>query len=96
MTLAQQLFQGLVRTVVPAIVALITAWMVQKGIDPGPYQDLITLVISSAVGGLYWLIVRILEEKLSPIFGALLGKVGKPNYETPTAPAAPTPGELVK
>lgn len=83
---AAQLFQGLVRTVIPALVALVTNWFVARGIDPGPFKDLIALAIAGAVGGAYWLVVRLLEEKVAPKFGWLLGKKGSPVY--PAVPGA--------
>lgn len=72
---------SIIRTVVPLIVALITGYLVRKGIDSSPYQDLMVNVISGVVGTSYYSVIRWLEINGKPRFGWLLGLAKAPVYD---------------
>lgn len=74
---------SIVRTVVPFIVgALITLATRYLGVDlpEGALTEVVTVVVS----GVYYAVVRLLEEHVSPVFGRVLlglGLKSKPNYD---------------
>ena len=80
--LAGQIGAGLVRTVVPLVVAFVlNLTVVQKlGIDEATVENAVTLVIAA----IYWLAVRVIEVYVAPRAGWLLGSKSTPVYGTPS------------
>jgi hypothetical protein len=75
MTLAN-LAKSFARTAIPYVVGVVIALALRAGLDLNGYAPEITV----AVGSLYYALVRLAEEHLSPQFGWLLGVAGKPDY----------------
>jgi hypothetical protein len=86
-----QLLPSIIRTVVPMLVALVTSWLVKLGIDPGPYQDLLSQLAGGLVATLYYVAVRFFETHIKPKFGWLLGYAKQPTYDAPAAPSETSP-----
>lgn len=81
---------SVIRTVVPLIVSVVIGWPVaeQLGISEGQA----TVAATAVVGGLYWLIVRLIEQYVQPNAGWLLGYASAPVYvAAKDAGASPTP-----
>lgn len=79
------LAKSYVRTVVPIIVGLVISLGLRAGVNLHGYAPEIT----AAVTALYYGLARLLEAKLSPAFGWLLGYASPPKY----APATPAPAK---
>jgi hypothetical protein len=75
--------RSLIRTIVPLIVGSVVAWLASQNID----VDAGTLVpaVDAVVAGLYYAIVRGLEQKF-PAAGWMLGHPGAPQYAHPGTP----------
>lgn len=69
---------SLIRTLVPVLVGLVVATAAKANLNLDP--EVSTQVVAAVVTGLYYTVVRLLEEKVSPAFGWLLGKAAAPNY----------------
>ena len=83
------LAKSYVRTVVPVVVGLIITLALKAGVNLHGYAPEIT----AAVTALYYGLARLLEAKLSPAFGWLLGYASPPKYPAPApAPAAKQAG----
>ena len=69
-----------IRTIVPMIVGAVVSFLASKSItlDATAAANLATFV-GLAVSGLYYIIVRIIEQKF-PKAGVLLGKAKNPEY----------------
>lgn len=78
------LAKSYVRTVVPIIVGLVISLGLRAGVNLHGYAPEIT----AAVTALYYGLARLLEAKLSPAFGWLLGYASPPKY-APATPAVP-------
>jgi hypothetical protein len=65
-----------VRTIVPFIVGWLITFALKHGFDVTGYQAILTV----AVGGAYYAIVRLLERYVTPRFGWLLGLAQQPVY----------------
>ena len=63
---------GIVRTVVPAAVGTLLAWLGSKGLDLTQYGNAVNAWLVPVVIGLYYTLARLLEQKW-PVFGLLLG-----------------------
>lgn len=79
---------SVIRTVVPAVVGAVLAWLAAHGFDwlnLHSYQDQISawLIVVCQAG--YYALARLLETKVSPLFGVLLGAVKQPVYVAPPA-----------
>ena len=87
-----QLTPSIIRTVVPIIVAQVVAYAAGRGLDLGQWRGILEQVIGAAAGGLYYAGVRILEVKIRPRFGWLLGTPKAPTYEATAKkdPSSPT------
>lgn len=86
-----QIGPSIIRTVVPLLVQLVVAQLAKRGVDPGPYQELIAQVIGAAVAAGYYGAVRLLETYVKPRLGWLLGSAKAPTYDAPAAPSASSP-----
>lgn len=81
---------SVIRTSVPFVVSVVIGWPVaeQLGIDEGQA----TVAATAAVGGVYWLIARLVEQYVYPKAGWLLGYASAPVYVTPkVSGGTPTP-----
>lgn len=76
------------RTFVPLIVGGTLGWLTSLGIEmDDQLRDSLTGLLMLAGSGLYWLIIRILEVKVAPWWGAFLGTTKSPDsYSTGTPP----------
>jgi len=90
-----QLIPSIIRTVVPLLVALVTALLVKAGIDPGPYRELIAQLVGGAVATAYYVAVRVFETYVKPRWGWLLGYAKQPTYDAPAAPSKDSPSGAV-
>lgn len=69
-----------IRTVVPYIVGSVIAWLATKGYHVSDAtMASSTALLTFAVGSVYYIVVRWLEQK-SPKLGVLLGVPAKPTY----------------
>lgn len=80
------LLPSITRTLVPLIVGWLIALGLRAGFDWDDYSDEMTTLITVAVTGLYYIVVRFLETNASSQFGWLLGLANPPRYVAPTAP----------
>lgn len=81
---------SLVRTYVPYFVGLIVSWLAMLGINvDDDTRGVLITALSFAVGTVYHLIVRLLEQRW-PALSALLGSFKQPTYgeEDNNVPAA--------
>ena len=75
------LWNSLVRTVVPVIVGAVLSLLVQLGLEPDPaVAEALSAVLFGGATALYYVVARLLEHYVSPRFGWLLGKPSKPEY----------------
>lgn len=75
------LFDSIVRTLVPIIVGAVIGWAVTQGIAlDDQFEIALTLVITGAFQGVYYIGVRLLEQYVTPRFGWLLGVARQPAY----------------
>ena len=82
------LIASIIRTIVPALVGSVTGWLVQLGLEVDPeFRGALSTVLSVAFTGLYYIIVRVIEQKV-PALGVLLGYAKSPD--------AYSKGEVVK
>lgn len=78
MDTTQAILTSLLRTVVPVIVgAALSIPILGDSVDPGALE----VVVTGAVTGVYYAIVRVLETKVAPAFGWLLGAPRAPEYQ---------------
>lgn len=81
------LFDSIVRTLTPIIVGAVIGWAVTAGINLDPqFEGALTLVITGAFQGVYYVAVRLLEQYVAPKFGWLLGVPRQPVYVAPVSP----------
>ena len=86
---ASALWASIVRTFVPIIVGSVVGWFVTLGVTlDDQFSGLLTLVVSAALSGVYYVAVRLLETYVAPKLGWLLGLA-----KTPTAYTADSPAE---
>lgn len=73
---------SIVRTLVPLIVGALTTWAATYlGVDlpTGALEEVVTVLVAAV----YYTVVRLLEEHVSPVFGRVLlglGLRGRPKY----------------
>jgi cation transporter-like permease len=88
------LFDSLVRTIVPLVVGAVISWFVTAGIALDPeFETTLTIALTAAFTGAYYVAVRLFETYVSPKFGWLLGLAKQPAYavrpaETPRVDGA--------
>jgi len=70
-----------IRTAVPALVGLFVAWLAGRGVnaDPELVEQWETAIVAGAAIG-YYLLVTLLERRVHPSFGWLLGADSAPEY----------------
>lgn len=87
---AQLVWLGFVRTFVPMIASSILTWLTTMNITVDPQlQESLPVFLFALFGGLYYLIVRFLEAKVSPKFGILLGSKKSPDSYSEAPKATP-------
>ena len=70
---------GLIRTVVPAIVGALSAWLVSMGLDlPADAYEGLTAALGLVFTGVYYAVVRLIEDRV-PQVGWLLGLAKSPD-----------------
>jgi hypothetical protein len=75
------LFDSLVRTVVPLIVGAVISFFVTRGVPLDPeFESTLTIALTAAFTGVYYIAVRLFEVYVSPKFGWLLGLAKQPEY----------------
>jgi len=75
---------ALIRTVVPAIVGSAIAWLIAQGVDlDADDVETIGVAVVTICIGLYYFLVTLLERKVNPAFGWLLGYATPPTYPSP-------------
>lgn len=73
------LLLSFIRTIVPAIVGAVVAYLVQLGLAvDGEFEAALTAVLFAVFTGIYYLIVRVIEMKF-PGIGILLGWAASPD-----------------
>lgn len=95
-----QLVTSLIRTLVPWVVGYLLALAAKAGLDLP--EGLATELVTVALGGVYYLVVRILETRGKAAFGWLLGAPKAPTYDatakvddsSPTGESAATASPL--
>ena len=87
--MAAQVTPSLVRTVVPLVVGFLITQALRLGwhLDEATATDAVTAVLSAA----YYALARLLETKLGPRWGWLLGYASAPLYGSSTPPVQPVP-----
>lgn len=70
-----------VRTLIPIVVSQIIAYLASQGLDAGPYKELLAQLLGAVLGWVYYIGVRVLEVKVKPHFGWLLGVAKTPTYD---------------
>lgn len=73
---------SLIRTLVPLIVQFLVAQLARRGIDAGPYSELLAQLVGALVAAIYYAGVRFLESHRKA-FGWLLGRPTAPSYDPP-------------
>lgn len=73
---------ALIRTAVPSLVGLLVSWLAVRGfaLDPEAQAGIVT-VLTTAIITLYYALVTLLERKVNPAFGWLLGVAKAPTYD---------------
>lgn len=70
-----------IRTIVPVVVGMIVSWLSARGVDVDSETTAAAItLLTGAASTAYYLIVRLLEEKVSSKFGLLLGSTKTPTY----------------
>jgi len=73
------LLLSFLRTIVPAIVGAVAAYLVQLGLTVDPeFEASLTAVLFAVFTGLYYLIIRVIEMKF-PWVGVLIGWAKSPD-----------------
>lgn len=73
---------SLIRTYVPILVGAIASYLLSKGLELDPEtQAGLIIALTGALQALYYYVVRMLERKVNPEFGKLLGVASKPKYQ---------------
>jgi hypothetical protein len=72
---------SVVRTVVPVIVGTLLGWAarIQFDLDVGLITEAVTVIVTT----LYYVVVRLLETRVAPAWGYLLGIAKVPTYAPP-------------
>ncbi len=74
------LLPSVLRTFVPLIVGAVISILARLGdtVD----SDAVTTIVTAGITGVYYLVVRVLEYRVKPQFGWLLGYPAQPTYGT--------------
>lgn len=86
-TASYVLLMSLVRTFVPVVVGSVLAWFAAKGIPVDPdLETTLTVALTGMATFVYYAVVRLLEVKVSPWWGNLLGTKNSPDSYSPGRP----------
>lgn len=78
----KNVWDSLVRTIVPLIVGGVIGFFTSRGIEVDPeLAASIASAITLGASSVYYIIVRVLEHYVTPKFGWLLGLAREPQYE---------------
>ena len=81
------LVMSLVRTLVPVVVGSVLAWFAAKGLPVDPdLETTLTVALTGLATFVYYAVVRLLEVKVSPWWGNLLGTKNSPDSYSPGRP----------
>jgi len=79
------LWDSIVRTLVPVVVGAVLGWVTTTGIKVDPeFAPALTLVVTAAFTGVYYIAARLLELYVTPKLGWLLGLAKQPDYDAPS------------
>ncbi len=82
----QDFVTSLIRTYVPLTVGAIISYLATKGIDIDANAQLgLVTFLTAVIQGTYYLLARLLEQRLPKLGGLLLGSTRKPEYTEPEA-----------
>lgn len=81
---------SVIRTVVPAIVGTVIAWLASRWFDLSQYENAVNAWLVPACIAVYYALVRLLERKW-PVFGVLLGARKQPVYIDQSGANVPPP-----
>lgn len=71
---------SVIRTVVPAIVGAVVAWLVARGVEVDPATEAqLVAALTALLTGVYYALVRLAERRW-PEAGWLLGTAKQPTY----------------
>lgn len=74
---------SLIRTWVPIAVGALVSWLLTLGIEiDADAQAGLIIFLTSVLQGLYYLVVRVLEQRWPRIGALLLGNSSKPDYNS--------------
>ena len=88
---------ALIRTFVPAAIGSAIAWGIDQGIAiPEDTQTQLTAALVTVCITVYYALVTLLERKVNPAFGWLLGAPKAPTYDPPASvdPVDATPSDI--
>jgi hypothetical protein len=75
---------AVIRTFVPSVVGIAIAWAIDHGLAiPEDVQMQLSAALVALCITLYYSLVTLLERKVNPAFGWLLGVPKAPTYEVP-------------
>lgn len=75
---------AVIRTFVPSVVGTAIAWGIDHGVTvPDDVQVQLSAALVALCITLYYALVTLLERKVNPAFGWLLGVPKAPSYEAP-------------
>ena len=81
-------FASVTRTFVPIVAGALISWLTTANIAlDAEFEATLTILITAAFTGAYYLLFRLLERYVSPKFGWLLGLAQQPTSYTPDPPA---------
>lgn len=84
---------GLIRTAVPSLVGFALSWLAIRGFDLNPdTQEALVTSLTTLMIAAYYALVTLLERKVNPAFGWLLGVAKAPTYDATSKldPSSPT------
>lgn len=85
----KDLFDSVVRSVVPYLVGGALSWVTSLGLEIDPqFEGSLTAALTLFFGTVYYIVVRALEVYVAPKFGWLLGLAKTPIYVKMEAPIA--------
>lgn len=85
----KDLFDSIVRSIVPFLVGGAVTWVASLGLEVDPqFEGALTTALTLLFGSIYYIIVRALEVYVAPKFGWLLGLAKSPVYVKTEVPIA--------
>lgn len=77
------MINSIIRTIVPVVAGQLLGWLAVIGIvdASGELESSLVSLVTIIITGAYYGLVRLLESKVSPKFGWLLGLATEPEYK---------------